>query len=301
MNICNPFFKNGKIMSDLNWDDCRFFLALAREGTLSGAARQLRTGVATISRRIERMEHRLGLPLFLRTQTGYVLTDQGETMLPRAEAVELAMLEMRQEASDHTAIRGMVRLASIESLVVSFIVPALAPLLGANPGLDVEILFSVSTVNMHRHDADLALRMTRPERGHLRVRHLATMGFGLYGPPDKAQPGRVIAWPEAASLGALLKWGEAFAQPQAPRLAVNTLPGQVEAVRQGIGVSVLPHFVARDAGLNLLTDRLPDGEPMQRPILLVTHADLAASRRVMSVAEAVSEEITRRRRSLAEP
>jgi len=288
-------------MVDLDWDDCRVFLALAREGTLSGAARQLAIGVATVSRRIERMEHGLDLPLFLRTQNGYVLTDQGETLLPRAEAVELAMLEMRKEASDHTEIRGMVRLTSIESLVVPFIVPALAPLLSANPGLDVEILFSSSTVNMHRHDADLALRMVRPERGHLRVRQLATMGFGLYGPPDGGRPSRMVAWPEAANLGALLKWTDAFAQSQAPRLAVNTLPGQVEAVRCGIGVSVLPHFVARDAGLRLLEYRLAGGDPMQRPILLVTHADLAASRRVVSVAEAVSEEILRQRRALAEP
>jgi DNA-binding transcriptional LysR family regulator len=290
-----------RIMDDLNWDDCRIFLALAREGTLSGAARQLGTGIATISRRIERMEHGLGLPLFLRTQTGYVLTDQGETLQPRAEAVELAMLEMRQEASEHAEIRGMVRLASIESLVAPFIVPALASLLSANPGLDVEILFSSSTVNMHRHEADLALRMVRPERGHLRVRQLASMGFGLYGPPDGSRPNRIVTWPETANVGALVKWTEAFAQPQAPRLAVNTLPGQVEAVRSGIGISVLPHLVARDAGLHLLADRLPKGEPMQRPILLVTHADLAASRRVVSVAEAVSEAILHHRRALAEP
>jgi DNA-binding transcriptional LysR family regulator len=297
----NSISKNGKPMRDLNWDDCRIFLALAREGTLSGAARQLGTGVATVSRRIERMKHGFGLPLFLRTQTGYVLTDQGESMLPRAEAVELAMLDMQREASEHAEIRGMVRLTSIESLVVPFIVPALAPLLEANPGLDVEILFSSSTLNMHRHDADLALRMVRPERGHLRVRQLATMGFGLYGPSTGTYPRRTVAWPDTSALGTLLTWTDAFAEPQAPRLAVNTLPGQIEAVRRGIGVAILPHLVAREAGLNLLADRLPGGEPMQRPIFLVTHADLAASRRVVSVAEAVSEEILRQRHALAEP
>lgn len=288
-------------MTDLDWDDCRIFLALAREGTLSGAARRLGIGVATVARRIERMEHGLDLPLFLRTQSGYVLTDQGESLLPRAEAVELAILAMRNEAPEHAEIRGLVRLASIESLVVPFIVPALTPLLSANPGLDVEILFSSSTVNMHRHEADLALRMVRPERGHLRVHQLASMGFGLYGPPDGGRPDRVVSWPEAASLGVFLQWTDAFARVQAPRLAVNTLQGQVEAVRRGIGISVLPHFVAREAGLHLIEDRLPSGDPMQRPILLVTHADLAASRRVVSVAEAVSEEILRQRRALAEP
>jgi DNA-binding transcriptional LysR family regulator len=143
--------------------------------------------------------------------------------------------------------------------------------------------------------------MIRPEHGHLRVRQLATMGFGLYGPPDGSRLGRIIAWPEAASLGTLLRWSEAFEEPHAPRLAVNTLPGQTQAVRCGIGNSVLPHFVAREAGLNLLTDRLPGGDVIQRPILLVTHADLAASRRMVSMAEVVSDEIVRLRRALAEP
>lgn len=287
-------------MAELDWDDNRIFLALAREGTLSGAARQLRTGVATVSRRIERMERALGLPLFLRHQSGYVLTDQGEAMLPRAEAVELAVSAMRREADSHAEIRGLVRLTSIESLVAPFIVPALTPLMAANPGLDVEIVFSTALVNMHRHDADLALRMVRPEHGQLRVRQIATMGFGLYGPADGARPRRMVGWADGSGLDVLLRWTEAFAEPPAPRLAVNTLAGQIEAVRRGIGIAVLPHFLARAAGLRLLADRLPSGDPMQRPILLVTHADLAGSRRVVAVADAVATEIVSWRRELAE-
>jgi len=287
-------------MDDPDWDDSRVFLALARTGTLSGAARLLRTGVATVSRRIDRLERALGLPLFLRAQTGYLLTDQGEAMVSRAEAVELAMVELRQQAGSQSEIRGLVRLASIEALVVPFVVPALAPLLADNPGLDVDIQFSTATVDMQRHDADLALRMVRPERGNLRVRQLATIGLGLYGPPDGARPSRMVSWGEGVGVNILLRWTEAFAETSAPRLTVNTLPGQVEAVRRGIGVCVLPHFLARDAGLRLIADRLPKGDHMEREILLVTHANLAASRRVVSVAEAIADEIVLRRRELAE-
>lgn len=288
-------------MAELNWDDCRIFLALARERTLSAAARQLDVGVATMSRRIERMERALKLPLFLRTQAGYSLTDQGENILLRAEAVELSMQQMQQEARDHTQIRGLVRLTTIESLVGPFIVPALAPLLRANPELDVEILFSTTTLNLHRHDADLALRMVRPEHGHLRVRQLAIMGFGLYGPRDGEPPQRMIAWPEAVSLGVLQQWSVAFTPPKMPRLTVNTIAGQVEAVKQGTGIAVLPHFLAREARLSLVAAQLPDGSAMQRPLYLVTHADLSASRRVASVAEAVSETIFQQRQGLAQP
>lgn len=278
-----------------NWDDLRIFLALAREGSLTGAARRLGAGVATVSRRIERFEAALGLPLFLRHQSGYSLTDQGTALLPRAEAAEEAMAGLRHEAGVQDCIQGHVRIASIESLITPLLVPALAPLLTANPGLDVEILFSTQAVNLHRHDADLALRMLRPDHGRLLVRQLVVMGFGLYGPPDGAIPARQISWPEQVSLGTVLAWSRAFSGPDMPYLAVNTLDSQIEAVRRGLGQAVLPHFLARPAGLHLLADHLPDGNAMERPIYLVTHADLAGSRRVSVVAEAIADSFFARR------
>lgn len=282
-------------MSQPNWEDLRVFLALAREGSLTGAARRLQAGVATISRRIERFEAAIGVPLFLRHQSGYSLTDQGTALLPRAEAAEEALAGLRQEAGAQDQIQGHVRVASIESLITPLLVPALATLLGEHPGLDVEILFSTQAVNLHRHDADLALRMLRPDHGHLRVRQLVVMGFGMYGPPDGARPGRHISWPDQVSLGTVLAWSRAFAGPDSPRLTVNTLDSQVEAVRQGLGLSVLPHFLARPAGLRLLEAQLPDGGLMERPVYMVTHADLAGSRRVSAVAGAIADGIMTRR------
>ncbi|RWR09182.1 LysR family transcriptional regulator [Sinirhodobacter populi] len=278
-----------------NWDDLRVFLALAREGSLTGAARRLGAGVATVSRRVERFEGALGVPLFLRHQSGYSLTDQGVALLPRAEAAEEALAGLRHDADAQDLIQGHVRIASIESLITPLLVPALAPLLAAHPGLDVEILFSTQAVNLHRRDADLALRMLRPDHGHLRVRQLVVMGFGLYGPPDGARPIRQISWPDHVSLGTVLAWSRAFAGPDSPHLAVNTLDSQVEAVRLGLGQAVLPHFLARPAGLTLISPNLPDGAGMERPIFMVTHADLAGSCRVSAVAEAIADSITARR------
>lgn len=278
-----------------NWDDLRVFLALAREGSLTGAARRLRVGLATVSRRIERFEAALGVPLFLRHQSGYSLTDQGAALLPRAEAAEEALAGFRREADQQDRILGHVRVASIESLITPVLVPALAPLMAAHPGLDVEILFSTQAVNLHRHDADLALRMLRPDHGHLRVRQLVVMGFGLYGPPGGARPARHVSWPEQVSLGTVLSWSRAFAGPDTPRFTVNTLDSQVEAVRRGLGLAVLPHFLARPAGLNLLAAHLPDGRVMERPVFMVAHADLAGSRRVSAVAEAIAAGISARR------
>ena len=285
-------------MDRLNWDDIRLFLALAREGSLSGAARSLGIGVATISRRVERIEQAMGLPLFLRHQQGYDLTDQGAALLPKAEAMELAALEMRREAEAQTEIRGLVRLASVESLISPFVVPALTPLLAANPGLDVEVTFSPVTVNLHRHDADLALRMVAPESGNLVVRRLATMGFGLYGPAGGAWPERQVTWPDMASLGTPIGWSRAFHAGEGGFFACNTLEGQVAAVGAGVGAAVLPHFLARRAGLRLLSATLPQGGAMSRPVLLALHADLASSRRVRAVADAIAGVIMAHRQEL---
>lgn len=288
-------------MNRLNWDDARVFLALARSGTLSATAQALNGGAATVSRRIERLEAALGVPLFLRHQSGYRLTDQGEALLVRAEAAEQAMLALRSEAGAQGEVTGLVRLASIESLVAPVIVPALAPVLQRHPGLDVEVLFNTATVNLHRRDADLALRMLRPEHGNLLVRQVALMRLGLYGPPDGSVPDRHVTWPDHDSVQVSLGWSRAFGAGRGPRLAVNTLAGQVEAVSRGIGVCVLPHLVARTAGLRLLQDRLPDGTAMERPIFLVLHADLAASRRVRIVADCLATALATRRAELEEP
>lgn len=284
-------------MDRLNWDDARLFLALAREGSLSGAARALGIGVATVSRRVERMEQVLGLPLFLRHQQGYDLTDQGTALLPAAEAMELAAHGMRRETEAQAEIRGLVRVASIETLVAPFIIPALVPLLAGNAGLDVEISYSPVTVNLHRHDADLALRMVTPERGNLTVRRLAVMGFGLYGPAE-GTPTRHVTWPDIVSLGTPLGWSRAFGAAESGVFVVNTVEAQIAAVRAGLGVGVLPHFLARPAGLRLLAADLPGGGRMERPILLVTHEDLAASRRVRAVAEAIASAIVAHRGEL---
>lgn len=283
-------------MDRLNWDDVRLFLALAREGTLSGAARHLGLGVATMSRRIERLEQVMGVPLFLRHQHGLDLTDQGGALLPRAEAVELAMTGLRRDAEAQSEIRGLVRLASIESLVSPVILPAVAPLLAANPGLDIEVSYAATTVNMHRHDADLAVRLVAPEAGHLMMRRLATLGYGLYGPPDGSRPKRQVVWPETEAFRRMHGWTRLF--PGDGRLTLNTLEAQVAAVREGMGSGVLPHFLARRAGLTLLAPSLPDGSKMETPLLLVSHADLAASRRVRAVAEAITAGVSRVRTEL---
>jgi DNA-binding transcriptional LysR family regulator len=163
------------------WDDVSVFLAVARSGSLSGAASTLSIGLATVSRRVERLEACLGRPLFLRHHTGYRLTDEGAALVERAEEMEAAARAFGSGLPEEPEVSGTVRLATAENLATALIMPALPRLRRAHPRLTLEIATDISTVNLHRRDADIALRMTKPERGHVSVQRIGTLGYGLYG------------------------------------------------------------------------------------------------------------------------
>ncbi len=113
----------------VQWDDARIFLAIARAGTLSGAAIALEMGVATVSRRLDRLEAALGVPLFSRHQNGYRLSDDGEALQEHAEALEHAGQAFGEAAQQQEKVAGCVRLATAENLANALIVPSLPTLL----------------------------------------------------------------------------------------------------------------------------------------------------------------------------
>ena len=170
----------------LRWADARVFLAIARGGSLSGAAASLGTGLATVSRQIERLEAALGLMLFSRHQNGYRLTDDGAALLERAEALEQAAEAFAEGSAAQADVAGKVRLATAEMLANNVIIPALPKLTAQYPDLTLEVVTDVQTVNLHRRDADLAIRMVKPERGNVTIRRLGALGFGLYASRDYA-------------------------------------------------------------------------------------------------------------------
>ncbi|MBM1814174.1 LysR family transcriptional regulator [Sulfitobacter pseudonitzschiae] len=279
-----------KVEDALNWNDTPAFLAVARTGTLTGAAASLGAGVATVSRRIERLEAALGVPLFARAQTGYQLTDEGTALMPRAEALEAAMEGFQSAAQAGRGVRGHVRLATAENLANPLLIPSLASLLATHPGLTVEVSTDVASVNLHKRDADLAVRMVRPTRGHLTVRRIGTLGFGLYGAVDYMaqrcggvgfEADSYIGWADRFGDLPAAQWLARSFRDTAPVVVTSTLASQLSAARAGLGLAVLPHFLAQEAGL----ERLPVELGVDQDIWLVMHSDLMASQRVRVVAD----------------
>lgn len=291
----NSISDNGKKeVGRLRWDDARVFLAIARSGSLSGAAASLGNGLATVSRRIERLEAALGLSLFSRHQNGYRLTDDGAALLERAEALEQAAEAFAEGSAAQAEIAGRVRLATAETLANHLIIPALPGLTDRYPDLALEVVTDVQTVNLHRRDADLAIRMVKPERGNVTIRRLGMLGYGLYG--SRAYVGHrhdelrfeadsFVTWCETYGHLPAARWIERMLRGRAPVLATTTLAAQLSAAQAGLGLAILPHFLGRRNDLVCLQADLG----IDQEIWLAIHSDLAQSRRVRVVATFLSE------------
>ncbi|KZK89196.1 HTH-type transcriptional regulator GltR [Pseudovibrio sp. Ad5] len=309
--------RNGKLISefgnevlrDLVWDDTKAFLAVARTGTLSAAAQHLHIGVATLSRKIDRLEETLKIPLFVRHQSGYQLTEDGRELLAKAEALEAAAAAFSSGAKAQAGISGKLRLATAENLATHLILPALPELRTSYPDLHIEILTDVSSVNLHRRDADLAIRMVKPESGNVTLRRLGTLGFGLYASkeyllkrtelekPAGYEDDDCISWSEAQAHLAAAQWIRRALKGREPAVLTSSLATQVVAAKAGLGLAVLPHFLAAEAGLVCVEANIG----VDQQIYLVMHSDLAHSPRMRVMADFLADLIIKNRARLSGP
>lgn len=288
------------------WDDTRAFLAVARHGTLSGAASELNLGIATLSRRIERLEAAFNLPLFVRQQSGYQLTEEGAGLVEKAEALEAAAAAFTTGVSTYAQMTGKVRLATAENLATALILPALPEFHRQYPGITIELVTDITTVSLHRRDADLALRMVKPERGNVTLRRLGMLGYGLYGHPSYLAQRNIhpdsgnfvqdafITWSEMHTHLPAAQWVERILQGREPVLTTTSVATQVAAAQAGLGLAVLPHFLAVKAELVCVASDLG----VDQPIYLAIQSDLAQSRRTRAVADFLVDLVSRNRAQL---
>ena len=146
---------------DLPWDDVQLVLVIAEKGSLSRAAKRLRVGQPTMSRRLAVLEYRLGYPLFLRQAAGVALTSAGERLVEPAKrmaewAGEVARAAGRGESGGP---RGLVRVTAPPGVAFDFVAPFAAVVRKKHPDLRLEVLSSVHVLDLARGEADLALRL----------------------------------------------------------------------------------------------------------------------------------------------
>mgnify|MGYP000344922050 CR=1 FL=1 len=233
----------------MNWDDMRVFLAVARAGSLSGAAGPLRMDPATVGRRIARLEDATGAALFVKGPQGYDLTDLGARMQAHAagaeEALDLALDEGRGAAAGLT---GQIRIGAPDGCA-NFLLPQVAMRIQtANPGLEVQILALPRVVNLSKREADLAITVSPPDAGRLTVQKVTDYRLHLAMRRDLPEPADLAALRGLPVVGYIPDMifdreldylGEIGAG--GVQLASNSVSVQLQMLRQG-GVGIVHDF-----------------------------------------------------------
>jgi DNA-binding transcriptional LysR family regulator len=274
----------------MDWDDLRYFLAVARAAGLTPAAHELGVSPATVSRRIDAFEQTMGMTLFLRRQTGYTLTNDGETLLAAALPVEQAMLgfaRRSQDAGESGAWSGSIRVATSETVATHWITPLLPGFVQGHPGLQVELVTGVNTVNLSRRDADIALRMSPPareEEGEYIALRAGEMRFAAYIAASDAQARRdwrglpYVNWGESLAHVPMARWAAGAFPDKPPVLLTNSMPVMIAAAEAGLGLTVLPESIGSKMPALARVDFV-----CVRELWLVYHRDLRENARVTAM------------------
>jgi DNA-binding transcriptional LysR family regulator len=233
-----------------DWEDIRVFLALARHGSLSAAARILSINHATVARRIHSLEATLGEKLVDRRPDGYVLTPAGVRTMTAAGDMEAAATTLGRGGLDGTP-KGLVRVNAPPALTQGFLLSRLAELPARYPGLELDMATGIRSVSLERRETDIAVRIGRPQDSDLIARQVGTISYGFYATPALCQ--RLAGGEKPVFVGfdeSNSDLPEAvWLSRQFPRahfsFRANNQVGQAIAAKADAGVALLPHYIGR--------------------------------------------------------
>jgi DNA-binding transcriptional LysR family regulator len=284
---------------DPGWDLYRTFLAVLREGSLSGAARALGLTQPTIGRHIDALEQAVGFQLFTRSQHGLAPTDAAAELRPYAEELSAtAAALLRVASAQGGAVRGAVRITASEVIGAEVLPAILTGLHRQYPELVIELVLSNAVEDLLRRDADIAVRMVKPSQGALVARRLGEIKLGLHahrryldrrGVPARLEELRdhaLIGFDrETAALRSMLQRVPAF-QRAMFALRANSDLAQLNAIRAGFGIGVCQvRLGERDEALVRI---LPEAFELTLDTWLAMHEDLRTSRRCRAVFDALA-------------
>lgn len=285
-----------------DWDDLRTVLYLVRHGSLSSAADALSINYTTVSRRIAHAEERYGARLFDRLPQGYVPTDAGREAAAFAERMEVSESEFRLKVAGRDAqLSGDLIITAPQLLIAGEMSIVLDQFLRLHPNVNLSVRASTEVLNLNRREADLAVRISDTPGDTLMGRRLAGQKIAAFGAPEVVK--RLAADPSSP-----LEWlsfthwdpAEKFAYDSYPnsrvRVEFDDISAIIGAAQAGLGIAVLPLFLGRAAGLEMLPLIPPE---KYHDIWVVAHKDLWATAKVVAFKD-ILVQFFRERRSLFE-
>jgi DNA-binding transcriptional LysR family regulator len=283
----------------MSWDDLRYFLAVYRRGSHKGAASTLRVDPTTVSRRLAALESASGTTLFVRTPEGLKATPAGLTLLTHAERIEGEVLASERELLAHpAALAGPLRVTGGDALINYVVLPAMGEWLAAHPDVLIELRTETTIVDLSRREADVALRLVRPKESALVARRLGELRLAIFaseaylkrrGTPrtlSAAASHDFIGYHEGLDHLPQVRWLRRVVRSPRYVLRATTLTTQTIACAEGLGLALLPVFVAsREPRLRQL---FPRQAGPSRELWGVFHGDMRGNSRVSSFLEWLS-------------
>jgi DNA-binding transcriptional LysR family regulator len=270
-----------------NWDDLRFVLAVAEEGSVSAAARRLGVNHATVLRRVAAFEEASGMALFDKSPHGYGVPADQRRIIEATREVEQAVQAVRRMLQGLRApLSGEVRVTSTDTFCLFVMPEMLLRLRRVAPDLKVELLSSNAHLDLARTHAEIAVRPAAQLPDDLMGESPAKLGFaafraagyegddwlGISGPLARSIPGR---------------WLASKVDPARIVAAADSFPVLREMAARGLGRAILPAFLgAEDTRLERLTEEF---EPVAVDIWVASHADLAAVPRIAEARRTLSD------------
>lgn len=264
----------------MNWDDLRYFLALARSGTVSAAGRELEVKHTTVSRRIKALEQQLGTRLFDRLPGGFAMTTAGEHLYQHALVMEEQAQAVDREVFGLDAqLQGTLIVTASHDVFNRLVIPHLHEFRREYPGIDLHLLSTAGLADLGARQADIALRLTPQPPDYLVGRRVLPLGIGLYASEAyleaSPQPRDILLWCDE------IEWPE-WAQQHFPEARVSLRASDVTTlltcVEQGLGVTMLPCYIG---------DSSPDLRRLDLAlktstwgVWVLSHADLRSTARV---------------------
>ena len=295
-----------------NWDHLRYFLAVARTGTLSAAAERLGTEHTTVARHIQALEDELNGRLFHKSNSGYELTDTGERLVAGAEAIESAYVFAKAAASSEgQPISGKVRIGAPDGFGSVFLAPRVRALTDRHPELEIEILVTATLLSLLKREADIAIGLSSPE--HLRVVSRRLTDQRLYVYASRAylkEAAPIVAMEDLKkhpfigfveelllaselhySTDVIINYSDAIGADVERRIRSTSILAQLHATLSGSGLCMLPAFVA--SSYPELVPLLPEQVSATRSLHMHIHEDHRRAPHVREVAAFIAAEVER--------
>lgn len=296
----------------LDWNDLRYFVAVADQGSTLKAGKALRVSQTTVARRIAALEEAVGLALFDRRTAGYALTPDGEALLRHARQVAASAEQFSQvaaaQARDHS---GTVRLTTQEIFAVTLLAPMLKELHDRHPDIVIEIDTQQELLELGKGEADIAIRSTAGEQPAGVVgRRICIDDWTLYCSQEYADRNGVPRTRNDLRNHSIVgggggklwlhyeAWLRSLGLEDRVAMHQSTSTGLLSAVRSGFGLAVLPCVVA-DAEPDLVRC-MPPRDDHQRSMWLLTHERVRHTPRVRLVIDFLYERLMRHVRMLEE-